>query len=143
MAGKTHSRWITVSYNSQLVTCSIDSLSGIGITYDTVEVTTLCNTVKERLIGLGDSSIGASGPFNNTAVTGAHIVVEPLNGNSTGATLVISIGSGAAPTTGDAKFTVTNMGVDNYLVAAGTGAAVTSSWTWTPRPGATAAWGTI
>lgn len=143
MAGKTHSKWVTVSYNSQLVTCSIDSLGGIGINWDTVEVTTLCNSIKERLIGHGDVSISASGPFNNTATTGGHIVVEPLNGSATGATLVISIGSGAAPTTGDAKFTVTNMGVDGYMVGASTGGAVTASWTWTPRPGATAAWGTI
>jgi hypothetical protein len=143
MAGKTHSKWVTVSYNSQLVTCSIDSLGGIGINWDTVEVTTLCNSIKERLIGQGDVSISASGPFNNTATTGGHIVVEPLNGNPTGATLLISIGSGAAPTTGDAKFTVTNMGVDNYMVAASTGGAVTASWNWTPRPGATAAWGTV
>lgn len=143
MAGKTHSKWVTVSYNSQLVTCSIDNLSGIGVNWDTVEVTTLCNSIKERLIGQGDVSISASGPFNDTATTGAHNVVEPLNGDPDGATLVISIGSGAAPTTGDAKFTVTAMGVDNYMVAASTGGAVTASWVWTPRPGATAEWGTI
>ena len=143
MAGKTHSKWVTVSYDGELVTCSIDSLSGIGVNWDTVEVTTLCNSIKERLIGQGDVSIGASGPFNNTATTGAHIVVEPLNGDPTGETLIISIGSGAAPTNGDAKFTVTNMGVDNYTVGASTGGAVTASWNWTPRPGATAAWGVI
>ena len=143
MAGKTHSKWVTVSYNSQLITCSIDNLSGIGVNWDTVEVTTLCNSIKERLIGHGDVSIAASGPFNDTATTGAHIVVEPLNGSQTGATLIISIGSGAAPTTNDAKFTVTNMGVDNYMVAASTGGAVTASWNWTPRPGATAEWGTV
>jgi hypothetical protein len=143
MAGKTHSKWVTVSYNSQLITCSIDSLSGIGLNFDTVEVTTLCNTIKERLIGHSDVSIGASGPFNDTATTGAHNVVQPLNGNPTGAPLVISIGSGAAPTTNDAKFTVSLMGVDNYTVSASTGGAVTASWNWTPRPGSTAAWGTI
>ena len=143
MAGKTHSKWITVSYNSQLITCSIDSLNGIGVTFDTVEVTTLCSTIKERLMGHGDVSIGASGPFNNTATTGGHIVVEPLNGDPDGATLIISIGSGAAPTTGDARFTVTNMGVDNYMVGASVGGAVTSSWNWTPRPGSTAAWSVI
>ena len=143
MAGKTHSKWTTVSYNGQLITCSINSLSGIGVNFDTVEVTTLCNAIKERLIGHGDVSIAASGPFNDTATTGAHIVVEPLNGSQTGGTLIISIGSGAAPTTNDAKFTVTNMGVDNYMVAASTGGAVTASWNWTPRPGATAEWGTV
>ena len=143
MAGKTHSKWTTVSYNGQPITCSIDNLGGIGVNFDTVEVTTLCNTIKERLIGYGDVSISASGPFNDTATTGAHKVVEPLNGNPAGATLVISIGSGAAPTNGDARFTVTNMGVDNYMVAASTGGAVTASWNWTPRPGATATWSVI
>ena len=143
MAGKTHSKHITISYNSQLITCSIDSLSGVGISFNTVEVTALCNTIMERLAGMGDVSIGASGPFNDTAVTGSHIVVQPLAGNNAGAELVISFGSGAAPTGGDAKFTVTAMGVDNYTVAGATGAAVTAAWNWTPRPGATAAWGTV
>ena len=143
MAGKTHSKWMTVNYNSQLITCSIDSIDGIGVNFDTVEVTTLCNQIKERLIGHGDVSISASGPFNDTATTGAHNVIEPLNGDATGATLVISIGSGAAPTTGDATFTVTNLGVDNYMVAGSVAGAVTASWTFTPRQGATAEWGTI
>ena len=143
MAGKTHSKWVTISYNSQLVTCSIDNPSGIGINWDTVEVTTLCNSIKEYLIGQGDVSISASGPFNDTATTGAHNVIEPLNGDPTGATLVISIGSGAAPTTNDAKFTVTNVGVDNYMVSAANGSAVTASWVWSPRQGATAEWGTV
>jgi hypothetical protein len=143
MAGKTHSKWVTISYNGQLVTCSIDNLSGVGVNYETVDVTTLCDSILQRLIGHGDVSISASGPFNNTATTGAHVVVEPLNGDPTGATLVVSIGSGAAPTTGDARFTVTNMGVDNYTVAASTGGAVTASWNWTPRPGSTAAWSVI
>jgi hypothetical protein len=143
MAGKTHSKWTTVSYNSQNITCSIDNLSGIGVNFETVDVTTLCDQILQRLVGHGDVSISASGPFNNTAVTGAHVVVEPLNGDPVGATLVISIGSGAAPTNGDPKFTVTNMGVDNYMVSAATGGAVTASWNWTPRPGATAAWGTV
>ena len=143
MAGKTHSKHIVVTYNSQLITCSIESINGVGVSFNTAEVTTLCNTIIERLAGMGDVSITASGPFNDTTTTGAHKVIEPLNGSNTGATLVIDIGSGATPTTGDARFTLAAAGVDNYTVSGATGNAVQATWTWTPRPGATAAWSVI
>lgn len=142
MAGKTHSRFVTFTYNSQAVTCSLTSVDGIGISYEEVDVTTLCNAIKENIQGHGTVALNASGPFNNTATTGAHVVVEPLNGSATGATLTIAIGSNAAPTTGDPDFEITAMGVFNYLVNVG-GGAVTSSWSWRPLPGATAVWGTV
>lgn len=142
MAGKTHSRFMTITYNSQAVTCSINSVDGIGVSYEEVDVTTLCNAIMETIHGHGTVAINASGPFNNTATTGSHIVIQPLNGNATGATLTIAIGSNAAPTTGDPEFEVTNMGVFNYL-AAGGGGSVTASWAWRTLPGATAAWGTV
>lgn len=142
MAGKTHSRWITITYNSQAITCSIKGATGIGIAYDETDVTSLCNAIKETLQGQGTVAIDLTGDFNNTATTGAHIVIEPLNGDATGATLTIAIGSNAAPTTGDPEFVVTNMGVFAYLVAPGTGS---PQWTAALRtlPGATAAWGTV
>lgn len=139
---KTHSRFVTFTYNSQAITCSITNVTGIGISYEEVDVTTLCNAIMEAIHGHGQVAIDASGPFNNTATTGAHVVIEPLNGDNTGATLTIAIGDNAAPTTGDPEFEVTNMGVFNYLVQAG-GGAVTSSWQWRPLPGVTAAWGTV
>ena len=119
-----------------------NNVSGIGISYEEADVTTICNAIKETLIGVGTVSIDASGPFNNTATTGAHNVIEPLNGDKDGATLVIAIGSMAAPTTGDPEFTITNLGVFNYITAVG-GGAVTASWAWRTLPGTTASWGTV
>lgn len=142
MAGVTHSRFITITYNSQAVTCSIDNISGIGETYEEVDVTTLCNALMEAIPGRKSVSIDASGPFNTTATTGAHNVVRPLNGDKDGATLTIAIGDMAAPTTGDPEFEITSMGVFNYI-AAGPGGAVTAAWAWRPLPGAAAAWGTV
>ena len=142
MAGKTHSRHIDISLGGVQIECSINNLGGVGLAYDQADVTTFCNSIKEAITGNADVTINLSGPFNNTAVTGGHIVVEPLNGDDTGAVLVIEIGVGAAPTTGDAKFTVTNAIVSNYLVAAGNGP-VTWSAALKPAVGATAVWGTI
>lgn len=142
MAGKTHSRFATITYNSQAVTCSIDNVSGIGVDYQSVDVTTLCNAIVESIQGHGQVSIDLSGPFNNTATTGAHNVIEPLNGDSSGAAMVIAIGSNAAPTTGDPEFNVTALGVFNYMVSLG-GGAVTWSASLRPLPGATASWDTV
>jgi len=139
---KTHSRWVTITYNSQAVTCSITGVSGIGISHAEDDVTTLCQSIAEAIHGQGTVSIDASGPFNNTVTTGAHVVIEPLNGDKDGATLTIAIGDNAAPTGGDPEFEVTGMGVFNYLVDA-SGGPVTSAWSWRPLPGATAAWGTV
>jgi hypothetical protein len=117
-------------------------VDGVGISYEEADVKTLCNAIMETIHGYGSVAINASGPFNNTATTGAHVVIEPLNGTATGATLTIAIGSNAAPTTGDPEFEVTAMGVFNYLVQMG-GGAVTASWSWRPLPGATATWTTV
>lgn len=140
--GKTHSRWVDVSYNSQQIECSITGITGIGVAYDQVDITTICNAIKEALQGNGDVTIAINGPFNNTATTGAHNVVEPLNGDQTGAVLLFEIGIGANPTTGDPKFTVTNAIVTDYLVNAD-GGAVTWSANFKPAQGATAVWGTV
>lgn len=142
MAGKTHSRFTTVTYNSQAITCSITSVTGVGISYAETDITTLCSTIMERIQGYGDVAITLSGPFDNTATTGGHIVVEALNGDPDGATLTIAIGIGAAPTTGDPEFEVTSMGVFSYVVDI-SGDAPTWTAELRPLPGATAAWGTV
>lgn len=140
--GKTHSRHVDISYNGQQIECSINNLGGVGVSYDQEDVTTFCNAIKEAVAGNGDVTINLSGPFNNTATTGAHNVIEPLNGDDTGAVLLIEIGIGTAPTTGDPKFTVTNAIVTNYIVA-GSNGPLTWNATLKPAQGATAAWGTV
>ncbi|MCP5016871.1 MAG: hypothetical protein GY938_16625 [Ketobacter sp.] len=138
---KTHSRWATFTYNSQVLTCDITSASNVGIPYEKIDIVTLCNAMMESIAGRGNVSMGVAALFNN-APNMSHKVIEPLNGDNTGATLVIEIGSGAAPTTGDANFTVTNCCVFDYQVSV-PGGIVTSSWTWILGEGATAAWGTV
>jgi hypothetical protein len=142
MAGITHSQFVTITYNSQAITCSISSISGIGESYEEADVTTLCDAIMTAIHGRKTVNLDASGPFNTTATTGAHNVVQPLNGDPDGATLTIAIGDNAAPTGGDPEFEVTNMGVFSYIVEA-SGGTPTASWTWRPLPGAAASWGTV
>lgn len=141
--GKTHSRFVTFTYNGQDITDSIDSVNGIGISYEETDVSSLVSAINEFIQGRGDLNIQASGKFDNSSPAGAHTVVEPLNGDTSGATLTIAIGIGAVPTTGDPEFEVTAAGVFNYLVQFPSGSAVTWSCNIRPLDGATAAWGTV
>lgn len=140
MAGKTHSRWTTISIGGQLVTCGINSIGGVGITWEQADVTTLCNEIMENLKGQGDVNLTIGGPFNNTATTGAHIVVQPLADGTAVTDVVIEIGINAAPTTGDPTFTITNAQIFDYMVQVATGSAV--AWTAAIRggEGVTVAW---
>ena len=141
--GKTHSRFVTITYGGQDITDSVDTINGIGITYEETDVSALNSAFMEFIQGRGDLNVSVSGKFDNTATTGGHTVVQPLNGDTTGSTLTIAIGIGAAPTMGDPKFEVTKMGTFNYLVQANPGQAVTWSASIRPLDGATAAWSTV
>ena len=136
--GKTDNKYIVIIYGGQTIDCSIQAVDGVGITYDQTDVTGLCNAIKEYVQGQGNVSVSLSGTLSNTATTGSHTVIEPLNGDTTGSTLTVQYGIRAAPTTGDPEFNVTSMGVFGYTLSG-------TSWTATlmPLPGATASWDTV
>ena len=140
--GKTDSKYVVIIYGGQTLDCSITAVNGVGIVYDETDVTGLCNTIKEFVQGQGDVSVTLSGNFSNTATTGSHTVIQPLNGDQTGATLTIQYGIRAAPTTGNPEFEATSMGVFAYTVDA-SGGSPTFTAPLRPLPGATAAWGTV
>ena len=140
--GKTDSKYVVIIYGGQTLDCSIQAVDGVGITYDQSDVTGLCNTIKEFVQGQGDVSVTLSGTMSNTATTGSHTVIEPLNGDQTGSTLTVQYGIRAAPTTGDPEFNVTAMGVFDYLVSS-SGGAPTFSASLRPLTGATASWTTV
>ena len=145
--GKTHPRYITVLLDNsggspQDISDSVTDIGSIGLTYDQSDVTTIANSVKQYLTGYGDSSISLGGPFNNTATTGAHIVLTGLNGANTAATLTIKIGIRATATTGDPEFEGEYVVTDYTL----NGSASDLKWSANLKPafGAAApAWGTV
>lgn len=140
--GKTNTKYVVFIFGGQTLDCSVTGADGIGITYAEDDVTGLCNAIMEAVQGQGTVAVNLSGTFSNTATTGSHTVIEPLNGDTTGSTLTVQIGVRAAPTTGDQEFNVTSMGVFGYTVSLGSGAPTWSA-SLRPLPGATAAWDTV
>ncbi len=141
--GKTHSIFTTINYNSQNVTARIDSVGGIGVSYDTADVSTLASTLHEYVKGLGNADLELSGSFDNTATSGAHAVFSAAAAAQVGYPLVISIGIGAAPASGDPKLTLSLMMTTQYVVDAGVSDAVKWKASLRPAVGCTATWGTV
>jgi len=145
--GKTHSKYIKVLLDDsggtpRDITASLSSIGDVGITHDQADVTALNDAVMQYLAGRGDADIQFSGPFNNTATTGAHTVFTGLNGTNTAATLTVQFGIRAAPTTGDPEFEGEFV-VTKYVVGADMNA---PTWSASLKPafGAAApAWGTV
>lgn len=140
--GKTDSRYVVITLGGTAVTCSVNSLGGVGLTHTQNDITTLCNDIMEMLQGVGDVNITLSGPFDN-GTNGMYTVARPLADAGTLTTLNIDIGIGAAPTTGDPRFALTNVILFDYLVAASAGSNVTDSVTVRGGQGVTASWTTV
>lgn len=139
---KTHSRFVEVTLDGNDISASVRSIGNVGLQYSEVDVSTLVDAIDALIQGRANANITLSGPFNNAADE-AHLTVEPLNGDTTGATLVIEIGMGAAPDTGDPKFTLDPAGVFNYLVNINDNAAPEWSATIRALESATGTWGTV
>jgi hypothetical protein len=115
MAGRTTSLYTRIYVDSadgtvRNITGSVNSIGGLGVTADQIDVSTFADSMKQYLNGLKDSALTMSGPFNDTALavspaeSGAHKVLAPLGGTNTATTVTIEIGSRAEPTSGDAKW---------------------------------------
>lgn len=139
---KTHSRHVTVTYDGNDITGSVRSINNIGVQHQEVDASTLASTLDEFIHGRGSLNLELQGPLNNAASQG-HKTIEPLNGDADGATLLIQIGDGAAPTTGDPEFNADNIGVFNYQVQVPDNGLVTYSASLRPLDGATASWDTV
>lgn len=116
-----------------------DTLSGVGLDYEEVDMTGQSDDLKSAMGGQGDGTITAQFHMNDTASTGAFTV---LNGmiNSTG-TLTIQYGTAGAPAAGDpeweGEYTLFSAPVNL------SGGRSIINATFKPSPGASPAWGTM
>ena len=131
----------------------VNTVGGVGITYDEVDVSALQEALKGFLAGQGNVSITIGGPFDNSAtqsasgtgaapaLSGSHTVLSALNGSQTGYSAGIYIGIQGYWATGDPVFGGANCFiVTDYQVdpAAGTYSAKIAYKAGTTAP----AWGT-
>ena len=158
--GRTVSRWTRFLVDDSAGTpreIPVDTISGVGFSFDAVDLTAFQDAVKGYLAGHPDSAIEISGPFSNLAaasaaasaaapvLSGSHIVLSGI-ATPTFATplgLAIMYGIRTYWTTGDPVFGVVAPSATegyqcySYVVD---GQKYTASFK--PIPGCTPAWGT-
>lgn len=106
----------------------INSVSLLGILFEEQNLTAFQDAVMGRLPNMPDAPITISGPFDTTAVvaasgtgvvpalSGSHIVLEPVNGLFTPLTVDVQFGIQATWSTGDPQFGITATAANGYLV---------------------------
>lgn len=146
MAKDILSKYITLSYDDSGSTARDltadmlpDTLTGVGLDYEEVDMTGQSDDLKSAMGGQGDGTISAQFHMNDTATTGAFTVLSGMM-NSSG-TLTIAFGTGAVPTTGDPEWEGEYTLFSAPVSLTGGRAVITA--TWKPSPGASPAWGTV
>ena len=146
--GRTVSKWVAFLVDDSagaLRSIAVDSINGVGLTYDEVELTAFFDAVKGVLPNHPDVTIAITGPFDNTASTGSHIVLSGIAGGVTPLSLDIQIGMRHAWESGEPQFGLTSSATvgflcTDYTVDPGTGKYAAKFRVY---PGSTApAWGT-
>lgn len=144
--GKTNARYIKVLLDNTAgsptdITASVSNISGVGLDYDQTDVTAYSDGVINFTLGHPSAEIDISGPLNNTATTGGHVVLSAISNAPYSQdiyTLTVQFGIRAAATTGDPEFE------GEYILGSYT---IDGDGMWSARlvPGsATApAWGTV
>ena len=143
--GKTNARYITVNVDDSSgtardISASVATVATVGLTHDVSDVTAYSDGVHNVTLGHPAAPISMSGPLNNTATTGAHIVMTGIAGSMAATyTVTVALGIKASPTTGDPEFE------GEYYCTSYTVNGADATWTGTFEPAiATApAWGTV
>lgn len=121
--GKTNARYIKVLIDdvgdsNRDITPSVSDISGVGLDHATTDVTAYSDGVINFTLGHPSAEIDISGPLNNTASTGGHIVfagiaAAPYTQDSY--TLTVQFGIRATATSGDPEFEGEYQ-LQNYIV---------------------------
>lgn len=130
-SGRTVSRWarfIVDDIGGVLREVPIDSLSACGITFAEQDLTAFQDAISVALPGMPSAPIDITGPWGNDAavaiatsgnapaLSGAHTVLQPINGLYTPLALGILIGVGHYWETGEPVFGITGTTTNGYIV---------------------------
>jgi hypothetical protein len=116
-----------------------NTLSGIGLTPEEVDMTGQSASIKQARTGVSDSTVTAQFFMNDTATTGAFTVLEGIQGLA--GTLTVMFGTDGAPANGDWEWEGEYV-LFGLPVSISGGAAVMNA-TFKPAPGSTPAWGVV
>jgi len=104
-----------------LRTIPVDSINGVGLTYDEVELTAFMDAIKGALPAHPDCVITITGPFDTTAaaaagsLSGSHTVLAGIDGGTTPLTLDVQVGIRHAWESGEPQFGITSSSTAGFL----------------------------
>lgn len=139
-----YAEFIINDSGSTIRSLAINSLNGVGLTYDEVtDVEAWGDAVHSALPGQPAAPITVGGPFDSTATTGSHVVLTGVCGAMTPLTLDCKFGVRHA-WDAEPQFGITATADNGYLCYSYILDPSTMTWTATfvPYPGSAApAWG--
>lgn len=125
--GRTVSRWVAFLFSdgSNMRELPVDSINGVGLTYEEVELTAFMDAIKGALPNTPDCQIDIAGPFDTTA-NSAHAVLSAANGAVTPRSLDVQVGIRHDWESGEPQFGITASSTSgfictNYVVDVNTG----------------------
>lgn len=99
----------------------VDSINGVELAYEEVELTAFQDAIKGVLLGHPDCKIDISGPFDTTAaatagtLSGSHTILSAIVGGNNPLALDIQVGIRAAWETGAPQFGLSSSAVNGFL----------------------------
>jgi hypothetical protein len=99
-----------------LITIAVNSISVCGITYEEHDLTAFQDAVSGALPGMPSAPVEIGGPWDNTVLTGSHVVLAGIVGDSVPLSLAVCFGMRAAFNAGvDVNFGITSTADNGYL----------------------------
>ena len=122
--GRTTFKWtdfIVDDSGGTLRSIPVNSINGIGLTYDEMDVTAFQDAIKNALPGHANCAISISGPFDTTAaaaagtLSGSHTILSNLPGGVTPLSLDVQVGIRHAWEAGEPQFGITATATSGFL----------------------------
>ncbi len=152
--GRTVSKHVDVRIDDSggtLRSIPVDTINGLGLTYEEVELTAFMDAIKGVLSGHPDFSCTISGPFDTSAaatagtLSGSHTVLAAVNGVNTPLAFGVFVGIRHAWENGEPVFGLTGTAANGVIVTSYDVDLSASKYTATLRMytgSAAPAWGT-
>jgi len=116
--GRTTQKWVSFYVKDSggtLRNIPVDSINGVGLTYDEVELTAFTDAIKGVLPAHPDCTITITGPFDTTALTGSHTVLSGIVGGTTPLSLDVRVGIRHDWESGEPQFGITSSATNGFL----------------------------
>jgi len=113
--GRTVSRFVTFWFSDGTMRqLPVDSINGVGLTYEETELTAFQDAIKGALPNTPDCQIDITGPFDTTA-NGAHAVLSAANGVMTPRSLDVKVGMRQTYAEGEPQFGSTASATSGWI----------------------------